>query len=69
MNQEPISRELALHESTSNDVELKILGEKVRDLEKALRDARAVADEALRIAKRAKRGLVVYHCLICHVLP
>jgi hypothetical protein len=55
MNHERKSRELVFQESTSNDVELKILKERVRDLETALREARAVADEADTVAALDKR--------------
>jgi hypothetical protein len=55
VNYGPVSLDAAPQESTPADVELATLKERVHELEKTLGEVREVADEALRIAKRAKR--------------
>jgi hypothetical protein len=45
------------HEAVSDELELRLAQERIRKLELELREVREIADEALRIAKRAKRGV------------
>jgi len=45
------------HETVSHEIELKLTQERLRQLEEELKEVRAVAEEALKVAKRAKRGI------------
>jgi hypothetical protein len=45
------------HETASHEIELKLTQERLRQLEQELKEVRELAEEALRVAKRAKRGM------------
>jgi hypothetical protein len=45
------------HEIMPAELELKLAQERLRQLERELKEVREIAEEALRVAKRAKRGL------------
>jgi hypothetical protein len=45
------------HEAASDELEPGLAQEKIRRLEQELREVREIAEEALRIAKRTKRGM------------
>ena len=44
------------HETASHEIELKLTQERLRQLEQELKEVREIAEEALKLAKRVKRG-------------
>jgi hypothetical protein len=46
------------HEIGPVEIDLKLAQERLRQLEQELKEVREIAEEALSVAKRAKRGLV-----------
>jgi hypothetical protein len=44
------------HETASQEIELKLAQERLRQLEKELKEVRQIAEEALTMARRVKRG-------------